>query len=101
MNKRTARRWLLAAVLGIFAPAAFAACTEKNDNPPERPSVDRIVERGKVLVGTTGDYRPLSYREPETGDYWGFCLDVAGEIAKAPLRPCMKNTTFNMHFNNN
>ena len=40
------------------------------------------VDTKTVLVGTTGDYRPLSYREPETGEYWGFCLDVAGEIAK-------------------
>ena len=36
----------------------------------------------KVRVGTTGDYRPLSYKEPETGSYWGFGIDVAGEIAK-------------------
>lgn len=41
------------------------------------------VDTKTVLVGTTGDYRPLSYREPDTGEYWGFCLDVAGEIAKA------------------
>ena len=78
-----ARRWLIAAVLIIFTPAAFAACTAKNDNPPDRPTLARIAQRGKVLVGTTGDYRPLSYKEPETGEYWGFCLDVAGEIAKA------------------
>ena len=50
---------------------------------PDSPTVARIQQRGTVLVGTTGDYRPLSYREPETGAYWGFCLDVAGEIAKA------------------
>lgn len=47
------------------------------------PTVDRIQQRGTVLVGTTGDYRPLSYKEPETGEYWGFDLDVAGEIARA------------------
>ena len=45
------------------------------------PAIDRIQERGTLLVGTTGDYRPLSYREPETGAYWGFGIDVAGEIA--------------------
>ena len=83
MKMRMARRWLIAAVLIIFTPAAFAACTAKNDNPPDRPTLARIAQRGKVLVGTTGDYRPLSYKEPETGEYWGFCLDVAGEIAKA------------------
>lgn len=45
-------------------------------------SVERIQKRSLVLVGTTGDYRPLSYREPETGDYWGFGIDMAGEIAR-------------------
>jgi len=32
-------------------------------------------------VGTTGDYRPLSYKE-SNGDYWGFGIDMAGKIAK-------------------
>ena len=45
------------------------------------PAIAKIQERGTLLVGTTGDYRPLSYKEPETGDYWGFGIDVAGEIA--------------------
>lgn len=45
------------------------------------PTIDKIKDRGTLLVGTTGDYRPLSYREPETGEYWGFGIDVAGEIA--------------------
>ena len=34
-----------------------------------------------MLVGTTGDYRPLSFCEPN-GSYWGFGIEVAGEIAK-------------------
>ena len=45
------------------------------------PAVGTIQERGTLLVGTTGDYRPLSYMEPETGEYWGFGIDLAGEIA--------------------
>ena len=48
----------------------------------DNPTLDRIQERGTLLVGTTGDYRPLSYREPESGEYWGFGIDVAGEIAR-------------------
>lgn len=32
-------------------------------------------------MGTTGDYRPLSYREPETGKYWGFGIELAERIA--------------------
>ena len=39
-----------------------------------------IVERGTLLVGTTGDYRPLSFCETD-GTYWGFGIEVAKEIA--------------------
>ncbi|MCR4764934.1 MAG: transporter substrate-binding domain-containing protein [Bacteroidaceae bacterium] len=38
-----------------------------------------IVERGTLLVGTTGDYRPLSYLDD--GTYWGFGIEVAQHIA--------------------
>ena len=43
--------------------------------------VAEIVERGTMLAGTTGDYRPLSFREAD-GTYWGFDIEVANEIAK-------------------
>ena len=46
-----------------------------------QPTVTRIQERGKLLVGTTGDYRPLSYRE-SNGDYWGFGIEMAEKIAE-------------------
>lgn len=49
---------------------------------PVSGKVAEIVERGTILFGTTGDYRPLSFREPETGEYWGFGIEMAGEIAK-------------------
>ena len=43
--------------------------------------VAEIVERGTILFGTTGDYRPLSFCEPD-GTYWGFGIEVAKEIAR-------------------
>ena len=43
--------------------------------------VAEILDRGTILFGTTGDYRPLSFCEPD-GTYWGFGIDVANEIAK-------------------
>ena len=48
---------------------------------PIHGKVAEIEERGKLLVGTTGDYRPLSFYETATGDYWGFGIDLAKEIA--------------------
>ena len=74
--------WMLAAILTICGTAAFASCTANDDNPSEKqPTVARIQERGKLLVGTTGDYRPLSYRETD-GNYWGFGIEMAGKIAE-------------------
>ena len=52
-----------------------------NSGIPIDGNVAEIVERGTILVGTTGDYRPLSFYEPATGDYWGFGIEVAQEIA--------------------
>ena len=49
---------------------------------PVDGKVAEIVERGTVLIGTTGDYRPLSFCEPETGRYWGFGIEMAEEIAR-------------------
>lgn len=44
--------------------------------------IDEIRQRGTLLVGATGDYRPLSYLEPQTNTYWGFDVDFAEIIAK-------------------
>lgn len=49
---------------------------------PVSGSVATILERGTLLVGTTGDYRPLSFLEPATGEYWGYGIDVVQEIAR-------------------
>ena len=73
--------WMIAVILTICGTAAFASCVGNDDNPSEKqPTVARIQERGKLLVGTTGDYRPLSYREAD-GNYWGFGIEMAEKIA--------------------
>lgn len=79
---REIKLWLLAAILIISGTSAFAACSSDNDNPVnEQPTIQRIKKRGKLLVGTTGDYRPLSYKESD-GNYWGFCIEMAEKIAE-------------------
>ena len=42
--------------------------------------VAEVVGRGTLLVGTTGDYRPLSFCESD-GTYWGFGIEMARAIA--------------------
>lgn len=60
----------------------LTACPSCNKGKERQTTILRIQERGTLLVGTTGDYRPLSYREDD-GNYWGFCIDVAGQIGNA------------------
>ncbi|GJG28431.1 cyclohexadienyl dehydratase [Segatella bryantii] len=54
---------------------------QEGTDVPRTGKIAQIVERGKLLVGTTGDYRPLSYREAE-GNYWGFGIEMAEKIAQ-------------------
>ena len=60
---------------------AAAAETVNSGNTPEADRLSEIKNRGVLLVGATGDYRPMSYREPDTGEYWGFDADLAEDLA--------------------
>lgn len=42
--------------------------------------IAEIVGRDTILIGTTGDYRPLSFCESD-GSYWGFGIEVARAFA--------------------
>ncbi len=61
--------------LSLLLLLAFSSCKSA------RPTVSKIKERGILKVGTTGDYRPLSYCEA-SGEYWGFGIEVAERIAE-------------------
>lgn len=90
------KTWVLIAVLTICGTASFASCSSNEDNAtkqsiitnsthtyiPVEGKVAEILERGTILFGTTGDYRPLSFCRPD-GTYWGFGIEVANEIAKS------------------
>ena len=81
MMKQT-KLWITVLILIVFSTATFASCTsDEEQSSQQQPTVQRIVERGKLLVATTGDYRPLSYRE-RNGDYWGFGIEMAEQIAR-------------------
>lgn len=44
--------------------------------------LDEIIERGYIRVGTTGDYKPFTYLNPETNKYEGYDIDAAIELGK-------------------
>lgn len=72
--------WLLTVVLALVSSSMLAACSDNDSIIEDSGKVAEITHRGTLLVGTTGDYRPLSFCE-EDGTYWGFGIEVAKQIA--------------------
>ena len=80
MRNNMFKTWLLIVFLAICGTTSFASCSSDDEHPSTTPTIDSIRQRGKILVGTTGDYRPLSFREAD-GTYWGLGIEMAREIA--------------------
>ncbi|MGF1477006.1 MAG: transporter substrate-binding domain-containing protein [Geminicoccaceae bacterium] len=40
-----------------------------------------ILESGTLRVGTTGDFNPMSYKDPASGDYVGYDIDAVKKLA--------------------
>ena len=84
MEKKKIWIWAIVAFLCICGVSITTCCSNGDDNTfaeSSHPTIQRIKVRGKLLVATTGDYRPLSYREAD-GNYWGFGIEMAEMIAK-------------------
>jgi cyclohexadienyl dehydratase len=64
------KRFLLASLLLLVTQSGW--CSPSN--------LDRILETGLLVVGTTADYRPFTYREG--GELQGYDVDLARLIAK-------------------
>ena len=79
---------LRAALLALLATLPLPARAEAPQAVPAITSaraarLDEIIQRGTLRVGTTGDYKPFSYRDPATGRREGFDVDLAENLAKA------------------
>lgn len=44
--------------------------------------LQEILENGVLRVGTTGDWNPMTMKDPATNNYRGFDIDVTTELAK-------------------
>jgi cyclohexadienyl dehydratase len=67
---------LALALLLLAAPPALA-------QTPAPSVLDTILSRGVLRVGTTGDYKPFTYQNPETKSFEGIDIDMAKSLAKA------------------
>ena len=83
MKKETIKFWGIFLIMTLCCSTVFSACTNSDNSAtsPLNGKVAEIKKRGTLLVGTTGDYRPLSFCETG-GTYWGFGIEIAQEIAK-------------------
>lgn len=83
--KRTADKTRRASVLLVLAVAVFCmiltGCQARKTD--DKSVLDEITERGVLKVGASGDYQPMSYRVPDTGEYVGFDAALAEDLANA------------------
>jgi cyclohexadienyl dehydratase len=71
-------RLLVALALGLALPGALAAPAAAQ----QKSRLDTIQQTGKLRVGTTGDFNPMSFRDPATKEYRGHQIDAAAQLAK-------------------
>jgi cyclohexadienyl dehydratase len=45
--------------------------------------LDQIIQRGHILVGTTGDYKPFTYLNPSDAKFEGIDIDMANALGRA------------------
>ena len=60
-----------AAILSLTATPVFA-----------QSALKEILNEGVLKVGTTGDWNPMTVKDPATNDYEGYDIDVMTELAK-------------------
>ena len=75
-RERTLVAILCAAVLLVLT--TISAATQEREK-----RIPQIRARGVLLVGTTGDYRPITYLDPGSGEYLGFDIELAKDLAEA------------------
>jgi len=74
---RTGRMRLTALFVLLFVAGAVATGFAQR-----RSSLQEILERGTLRVGTTGDFNPFSFRDPRTGEYSGHDIELVTKLAE-------------------
>ncbi|MEO1680337.1 MAG: transporter substrate-binding domain-containing protein [Pseudomonadota bacterium] len=64
----------IAAAMAVSAATAVPAMAQS--------ALNEILNDGVLKVGTTGDWNPMSVRNPATNSYEGYDIDVVTELAK-------------------
>jgi cyclohexadienyl dehydratase len=81
MNRRDLGRMLgLGTASGVLLAAA-AAPQIAQAQAAGRSRLAQILERGTIRIGTTGDFNPMSFRDPGSNEYRGFDIEAMTQLA--------------------
>ena len=79
---RTAARIVMLIVMTACLLLSTGCRAEDKSADTSGPAkLEEIKERGVLRVGSTGDYIPMSFLDPETGRYEGFDAELAEDLA--------------------
>ncbi|MAG13565.1 MAG: cyclohexadienyl dehydratase [Spirochaetales bacterium] len=78
--------------IAVFSAAIILIAACRQDNRKDESSAEAqagavksalntILERGTIRVGTTGDFNPFSFKDPETGEYKGHDIELVKKLA--------------------
>src|SRR6516165_8880147 len=81
MRMRDTRSTVLAALAAALLLLLPARAQDRPD-ASRGSHLNRILDTGTMRVGTTGDFPPITSRDPETKNYVGYDIDAAAELAK-------------------
>lgn len=80
-NNRIASILMFVIITNCMLLPAGCRIQYKSAVPSDVPKLEEIREEGVLKVGTTGDYQPVSYLDPNTGEYVGFDIELAEDLA--------------------
>ena len=66
----------------IKAVAAAAVSVALAGAVQAQSALNEILDAGVLKVGTTGDWNPMTLRDPATNSYKGYDIDIMAELAK-------------------
>lgn len=74
-------RKILSLIITLILTLAIGLGIANASEPQSK--LDQIIKRGYILVGSTGDYKPMSYLNKTTNTYEGFDVTMANDLAKS------------------
>ena len=80
MNRRDIAARIGTAAVGLAAAGSLLSGRAEAQTIT-RSRLAQILERGSLKVGTTGDFNPMSFRQPGSSDYVGYDIEAMQALA--------------------